>query len=289
MQRGDLLGVLAVEIAGRLVRPHDRRVVDERARDRHALALAAGELVRAGGARGAAGPTSSSASSARRRASRGATRARPAAAARRSRPPSGPASGCRTGRRSPSAARGSRSARGRTCQRAPTPSIRISPASIASRPERQFSSVVLPQPLGPMIATISPRASVEVDAAQRGNLDTAGVVGLDDAACLDDRACRHASSVEPATRACIGRDPQDGCGFVRLWDRRPHGQHPTGGDVRRRDASVAPNRPARARSRACPRPAGSPRRASRRPPRVGRPARSAHYRGRRSLPPRRRR
>ena len=44
-QRGDLLGVRAVEVAGRLVGPHDRRVVDQRAGDRHALALAAGELV----------------------------------------------------------------------------------------------------------------------------------------------------------------------------------------------------------------------------------------------------
>ena len=44
-QLDDLLGVLAVEVAGRLVGPDDRRVVDERAGDRHALALAAGELV----------------------------------------------------------------------------------------------------------------------------------------------------------------------------------------------------------------------------------------------------
>jgi hypothetical protein len=41
------------------------------------------------------------------------------------------------------------------------PSIRISPASTLSRPERQFSSVVLPQPLGPMIATISPRRTAK--------------------------------------------------------------------------------------------------------------------------------
>ena len=45
-QRGDLLGRLAVEVAGRLVGPHDRGVVDERAGDRDALALAAGQLVR---------------------------------------------------------------------------------------------------------------------------------------------------------------------------------------------------------------------------------------------------
>src|SRR5713226_4485371 len=34
--------------------------------------------------------------------------------------------------------------------------MKISPSSTVSRPERQLSSVVLPQPLGPMIATISP-------------------------------------------------------------------------------------------------------------------------------------
>src|ERR687897_2906255 len=45
-QLDDLLGVLAVEVAGGLVGPDDRGVVDERAGDRHALALAARELVR---------------------------------------------------------------------------------------------------------------------------------------------------------------------------------------------------------------------------------------------------
>ena len=45
-QLADLRGVLAVEVARGLVGPDDRRVVDEGARDRHALALAARELVR---------------------------------------------------------------------------------------------------------------------------------------------------------------------------------------------------------------------------------------------------
>ena len=44
-QGDDLVGVLAVEVAGRLVGPDDRGVVDERTGDRHALALAARELV----------------------------------------------------------------------------------------------------------------------------------------------------------------------------------------------------------------------------------------------------
>jgi hypothetical protein len=43
-----------------------------------------------------------------------------------------------------------------------TPSISTSPPSIRSRPERQLSSVVLPDPLGPMIATISPRGTVKL-------------------------------------------------------------------------------------------------------------------------------
>jgi hypothetical protein len=46
-QREDLLRRVAVEVAGRLVGEHDCRRADQRPRDRHALALAAGELVRA--------------------------------------------------------------------------------------------------------------------------------------------------------------------------------------------------------------------------------------------------
>ena len=45
-QCDDLLGGTAVERAGRLVGEEDMRVVDERARDRHALLLAAGQLRR---------------------------------------------------------------------------------------------------------------------------------------------------------------------------------------------------------------------------------------------------
>src|SRR5262245_30986238 len=45
-QRQDLVTGLRVEVSGRLVGEQDRRLVDERARDRHALALSAGHLVR---------------------------------------------------------------------------------------------------------------------------------------------------------------------------------------------------------------------------------------------------
>ena len=40
--------------------------------------------------------------------------------------------------------------------------MRMRPSSIVSRPLRQLSSVVLPQPDGPMIATISPRGTLNV-------------------------------------------------------------------------------------------------------------------------------
>ena len=53
-----------VEVAGRLVGEDHRRVGDERARDRDALLLAAGELGRSCGSRGRAIPTASSACSA---------------------------------------------------------------------------------------------------------------------------------------------------------------------------------------------------------------------------------
>ena len=175
-----------VEVAGRLVGPDDRRVVDERAGDRDALALAARERV--GNVVRAIGEPDElerlERSLARFRAAR---RGRRAAAARRSRPRSGRASGCRTGRRSPSAGRGSRCARGRTSPTAASPRSATSPPSMESSPDRQLRSVVLPQPLGPMIATISPRLEHEIDAAERVHPDCAGVVRLAERAGLDDR------------------------------------------------------------------------------------------------------
>ena len=53
-QRQDLDRALRVEIAGRLVGDDEVRVGDDGARDRDALLLAAGELRRRDGARGAA-------------------------------------------------------------------------------------------------------------------------------------------------------------------------------------------------------------------------------------------
>ena len=81
----DLVGHLAVEIAGRLVGPHDRGIVHERAGDRHPLALAARQLV--GFVRGAVGePDERRAPRARAGAPPSSGRGRRAAAARRSRP-----------------------------------------------------------------------------------------------------------------------------------------------------------------------------------------------------------
>ncbi len=46
--------------------------------------------------------------------------------------------------------------------RSDVPAMRISPLSNSSSPDRQFSRVVLPQPLGPMIATISPQVTAKL-------------------------------------------------------------------------------------------------------------------------------
>ena len=43
-----------------------------------------------------------------------------------------------------------------------------------------FISVLLPEPLGPMIAINSPSRDLEAHAAQRVHLDRAHVIGLDD-------------------------------------------------------------------------------------------------------------
>ena len=98
-QAQDFLGRMAVEVAGRLVADQQGRVGDDRARDRHALLLAAGEFVRA--VRAAVGQ----ADQLQRDlgvalALRGRRAWSAAAAARRSSARSASASGCRTGTRS---------------------------------------------------------------------------------------------------------------------------------------------------------------------------------------------
>ena len=62
-----------------------------------------------------------------------------------------------------------------------SPAIVISPSSATSSPATRFSSVDLPQPDGPMIATNSPARDVEVDAAQRAHRRELGLERLADA------------------------------------------------------------------------------------------------------------
>ena len=113
-------GPVAVEVAGRFVGPHDRGIVHQRPRDRDPLALTAGELV--GNVLAALAEADElRARRARVCAPRASEPGRPRAAARRSRPRSAPASGCRTGRRSPCAGRDSRCARDPTSTRATGP------------------------------------------------------------------------------------------------------------------------------------------------------------------------
>ena len=66
----DLLRRRAVEVAGRLVGDDQRRIGDQRARDRDALLLAAGQLVRVVRPSRSARPTSASAVATRSRRSR---------------------------------------------------------------------------------------------------------------------------------------------------------------------------------------------------------------------------
>ena len=96
-QRQHLLAGGAVEVAGGLVGDDQRRVGDQRARDGHALLLAARELARVGGRRGRSGPPAP-APAPRARAAGAPTGPSAAAAAPRSRTPTAPASGCRTER-----------------------------------------------------------------------------------------------------------------------------------------------------------------------------------------------
>ena len=159
----------AVEVAGRLVGEHAARLRDERARERDALALAARELAGQVLERDAPRPTRSSIASRRARAPRPAASRRiderhrdvlqrgefrqqmmelvdeaerAVAHARRARLPTA-----------------SRTARRRRC---------TSPAVGASRPPSRCSSVLLPEPDAPTIATRSPRATARSTPSSTG-------------------------------------------------------------------------------------------------------------------------
>ena len=156
-----------VEVAGRLVGEHDRRPADERAGDGHALALAAGQLRRAVVERGGRG-----------RPARSASRGRAAALARAGRPG-------RAGRRRRCRARSCPSSRKNCwntkpiCARAQRRQLAVgqprdvvgrrrstSPVVGRSSVPMMCSSVDLPEPDGPTMATSSPSRDVEVDVAR---------------------------------------------------------------------------------------------------------------------------
>ena len=154
-QREHLLLARRVEVAGRLVEQQHARPHDERAGDRDALLLAAGELRRQ--VVGAVGEAD------RRRAlrargcgARAPARPRRRAAARRCGRRSCAAAGCRPGRRSRCARRGRARGASRRASTSPRRRACTSPSVGRSRQPRMASSVVLPDPEGPMIATNSP-------------------------------------------------------------------------------------------------------------------------------------
>ena len=154
-QLDDLAAGGAVEIARRLVGQQDRRIVGERARDRDALLLAARQLRRivmpavrqpdVGEQRRARAPAHPS-------------RRRSPSAPGCSRAPSATAAGGRTERRSRSSRRAAAPAPPRSSAVMSTPSSRMRPVVGASSPAMRPSSVDLPLPDGPVIATDWPRA-----------------------------------------------------------------------------------------------------------------------------------
>ena len=70
-----------------------------------------------------------------------------------------------------------------------SPSKTIEPLVGASMPPMRLSSVVLPEPDGPRMATNSPGLMVEFGDVQRLDLDLAHLVDLADVAHLDEVAC----------------------------------------------------------------------------------------------------
>ena len=185
--------VLRVEVAGRLVGEQDRRVAGHRPRHRDALLLAARELRRDGASRGAPCPPARAppapAACARPTACRGRS-----AAARRSRSTvrspirlklwkMNPISRLRTRARS----RSGRSATG-------LPFEQVLPSVGVSSSPRIESSVDLPQPDGPAMATYSPLLDLEVDAGERVGLDLVGEEDLRDAVELDQGCADQCSS-----------------------------------------------------------------------------------------------
>ena len=171
-EREDLVAGARVEVAGRLVGEEERRLGDERARDGDALLLPAGELVR----RVMHALGEADRASARMRAL-APLAARDAAVDERQLHVLE-----RGGARQQVEALedeadeavahdGARVVRPRRRRRARR--ARSGRASGRSRQPRMFISVLLPEPLVPTMATNSPRAMVEIDAAERAHHDRA--------------------------------------------------------------------------------------------------------------------
>ena len=161
-----------VEIAGRLVGDQDRRIGRQRAGERDALLLAAGQLRRI--MVRAARPSPTAASSARARARTRRRRRRARAAPRRSPAPSWSGSGGRTGTRCRHCGRGSAPARPRRACPGPAPATATVPVSGRSSPAITISSVDLPEPDGPTRPTASPRAYMQIDILE--DMDAGGAV-----------------------------------------------------------------------------------------------------------------
>ena len=79
-----------------------------------------------------------------------------------------------------------------------------------------FSSVVLPAPLGPMIATISPRADVEADRGQRLHGAEADADALDREERAEAARGRHAVATANGSASRIAHVGADGAGAAVL-------------------------------------------------------------------------
>ena len=156
--RDDLAGGGGVEVAGRLVGEQHARAVDERAGDRDALLLAAGEVAGHARAASSSSPSRSSSSAARRRASRAGTPASSAGSSTLSATVR-LAIRLKNWNTKPTSLRRSRARRASLAPARRSPWTSTSPLVGRSSPPSRLSSVDLPQPLGPVTATNSPWAT----------------------------------------------------------------------------------------------------------------------------------
>ncbi len=188
---------------------HDRRIVGQRPGDGDALLLAARQLRRiVMRAIGQADFVEQRIARARWR--RGGRRS--PSAPGRSRTRSATAPGGRTGRRSRSSRRAAARDRLRSSFVMSTPSMRISPVLGASRPASSPSSVDLPLPDGPTMATNAPRRDRVVERMQDGERMTAALHGFRDAAQFDHSPL-HRAAARASSRCCVRR-----CVRPRGWD-----------------------------------------------------------------------